>query len=342
MTTQTIKKFKTCKQGYYELAHYFAYAEEHEEGMTSCDRMSFKGNKVYSYSTQIAERAINKDNQKVLLVTENRHSNTTIKQISILTQSWAYNHIYMPSKRSFYSSWTQTEFNPIEAIKIYLDRLKEYDLLKKDDRQSFKASFNNINNFDIDDNLLNQVNEYKNIYDDLLVSEDKYKSLARKESAKKASEAKKEYKEKYKPIIESLTYTQKIRLIYDNSFYMDSINILEKLTSTEQNKIKEYIKKDIPEYIENNYNRLSYIWIENNTIKTSLRITIDNTIEFKKCIRLMHAYLKCNNQECLNKFTGLKINGMYEIQQANNEFVKVGCHTIPKQNIIELLKEFEG
>lgn len=109
MSTQRPMRFNNCD--YNGLAHEWAY--NHERDLrTGCDRMHTRGNTLYSYSTAIAYKIVDK---QVLLLAREGFSNTTRKQKSRL--------------RSAFTHW--------EIIYVNSDNIPEYDvslkrLLKKE------------------------------------------------------------------------------------------------------------------------------------------------------------------------------------------------------------------
>lgn len=75
---------KTVFKNYQELSEAFI-CQEQDIGRTPENRMSFKGNVMYSYSTPVA-KITRFRGRTVLLITKNKYSNTTSKQIGALVR----------------------------------------------------------------------------------------------------------------------------------------------------------------------------------------------------------------------------------------------------------------
>ena len=85
-------------------------------------------------------------------------------------------------------------------------------------------------------------------------------------------------------------------------------------------------KNDIKNYLYKNYN-YDYVWIKNDTFKTSKNVTVK--IEDCKTLIKLYQHNKIKH--------GMKLN-QYTVLEVTKEFVKIGCHKISIENINCLIK----
>ena len=288
----------------YDIAHNFFY-QEGENFDKYYKSMSYNNDKFYSYSTIIAKKMIDKNGNKCLFLSDNNFSNTTAKHISYLRQACPYyNVLYVPIK------YNQRDITIDDTIKVIIDNLdfyKNQKLSLKVNRESFIKYFLLL--LEINDNFKtikkSIIKKYQGLFDILNNNE----SL--KELKKKIVEKQKQELEKIKKKINS--YLKK----YDLSTLAKMVYDYDDKTLNNDKDIKQAIKK----YINPN-DDLSFVWIDGDNFKTSKSITISKNdckliIDLYKHNKLKH---------------GLKLN-QYTVLEVTKDFIKIGCHKIPVENI---------
>lgn len=119
---------------------------------------------------------------------------------------------------------------------------------------------------------------------------------------------------------------------------------IERAAEREKRKQKEIEKQKAIEdwknfktdYISMSYySSNAYLRLRNGIIETSKNIKIS----FEKVnplIKLYQQYIKTNNENILEHLIGRHLDS-YTINQVNKDFVKIGCHNIPKNEILNLV-----
>lgn len=319
MTNNTQRRFKSCAQGYQELVHAYAYASMNESGRTSCDRMSYEGGKVYSYSTVIAFKDYTQtedtEYKAILFITNDRHSNTTAKQKKLLLGATShFHHIYINSHR--YNGGINTSDITKSAedyVKSLREMITENKLTKKSDYEAFIFKYEQLH-------AINQL--YSREYTaDLLEFAPVYQQLIsgdvanfKKEAKQKQAAERARIKEELKDFISKNTYSECAAFAYNgDTFCKDDA------------KIKTMLKT-----LLSNNNKYSVIWFSGDSLKTSQGVTIEKT----EAVVLMKLWKRGKLQH------GATVaGGKYTVISSTAQGVRVGCHKISAENIEELLKE---
>lgn len=313
-----VERFSPCARGYYELAHSFAYANKDDAGTTSCGRMSYRYNQVYSYSTMIARKIMGsetKSGTNILLMCNDRHSNTTAKQKNILLDALSqYEIIYVD----------YVDLNGIQdSIDRYnqdLNRLLTSDYLKRKPRREefiFKYEQLELINEHLQTTTKHQV--YADIVENIRNNEIKIA----KEKAEKAEKAQKARQEKLKKelqdIISNYTFNDLCNKAYQYIRYGASHE--EKQLG---NKLRNYLQPD---------KKFSVVWFdfENDLMRTSQ----EKTISAKEGRILLKKWAKGRL-----KLHSL-VNNCYEVLAVEKNYVRIGCHLISTENLNALLPEIQ-
>ena len=159
--------------------------------------------------------------------------------------------------------------------------------------------------------LKDNVKTYQLITNDVKLKEyKKQKALIQKEELKKV-------KEKLQNLFNKHNYLDLVKFTYTDFYFNDDLLKAYKL----QREFKSKLNQDF-----NPKNDLSFIWVEGEHVKTSQHITVD----LKEVIALLKLYLKGKLK------LGMKIS-YYTILEIKPNYIKVGCHKIPMENINALI-----
>lgn len=325
-----------CKD-HNELAHEFAYSEPNWSNSNRSGNMSYSGNTCWSYETKIAKKY---PEHKILIISEYTYSNTTRKQIQEL--------------RSAFSHWTifrSDELDLDDMIKDKLTQLKKYTRYKnhvkrfdnftpfyKHDREKMLDLWRDINT------LMDMGIVKKTALTDL----DKKKlticsnfEIARIEKLRRVRKSCFSCRDNvinyyldqlkdtnYKTIHELVTAMGKIE--YDVCIVRGEI----------QTVIAKYlgIFDKLGYCTHNRYESVfgELVWIADNQIVTSKGIYLAAGMYADTIYRFAKLYLAGKYDVLLHKHIHV-----YEITQANEFGVKIGCHTIQRAFIEHFIKEYE-
>ena len=302
----------------YDIAHSFFYSGfcgELEKNYKNC---SYKNNNFYSYYTIIGTVQKNKNGENILLYSNNSMTPTTGKHISDLSRACPFDtkSIYFEYGMHVWS-WDMAIKNQIDRLEY---RLKSSNLNKKENRQ--KALFYYdvlkyfIENFKLSKENTKKIKDtLKKYHEHIDILQDTQKNYLKRISIKNEILQKKQnQKEKrfLNNVLKKYTYHDMIFNLFNKKFDDDNTKTL-----------KQYL----------HVNKYSYIWLDNDnkTIKTSQYINMD----IKNVMPLIKLYKK-------NKLRHGMACGQYTILSITDNYIKIGCHIIPIQNINSLIDKIEN
>lgn len=304
----------------YDMIHSFFYDSLDSYCSKSWITVSYSRECLFSYSTCIAEFKKDINDNLILIISDNTFSPTTGKHIGIVRSANPhYTVISLPQyygNRGFYAN---------DVLKSITDTLKysSQQLTKQAYRNEFLNAYYmldaylQIQEFSPNFDKIQELKElYKNSFD-ICCDAEKLKELktqTRKDNAEKLK-AKKEKEKQIKTFID--TYIEK------NGY----LTFIKTLLLNHQDIFNTGLK---PSEVYNVFNKkeYSYIWIDADKVKTSQRVIVD----LKEVKALLHRFIK--NKPIL----GHKVSH-YTILAVNQDYIKIGCHKIPMDNIKALINE---
>lgn len=296
-----------------DVCHNFFYSEKR---IFSRSRMnvSYTNDNFFSYSTCIGKRIKDSQDNYILIVASNKFSVTTAIHLNELRYACPYDKIIeLPQ------NWYSDDFYPSNVLKQIKECLETNHLSKKSYRYDFVKSYNvlfEIVNLPYFSNFKDEINSLIDIHkvnlDKVNQIEEKRKeqNIKRKENELiRLHERLKEFKD--------LPLLEKIKMAYGD-YYYDKVKC--------EWKIREAMRK----VLNPNYN-LSFAWLRPDEIVTSQYVKIPKI----EAIRMLKLW---KNKE-LKK--GMKLHDTYIVKQISDNFVQIGCHTLPIDNILALCEELK-
>lgn len=290
------------------IAHEFFYSGFNSH--RNFNNISYSENLFYSYYTVIGAVVKSKFGNNILLVSESSMSSTTGRHISHLINACPFSYLRVPME------YGNHYFSLEACIKRIVRNLDEYSNSKlslKANRESYIQSFNqlqyiNDNIQDVDSSLIEQ---YRPMFD-LLNNSDEVKHLKAK-LKEKAKQDRIKAKQELDRLLNTYNYLDLAQFAYD--IYHAKIVFNDYKTDRE---MSARVKK-----VLNPNNDLSFVWIENeNTVKTSKNIRMPMDI-----VRTGLKLWKHNKVK-----HGYKV-GCYTVLEVRKDYVQIGCHKIPTENI---------
>ena len=283
-----------------EAAHAFFYSEGGFYNRRTPE--AFCNDLFFSYSTCIAKKTRTKDGRRILLLSKNKFSSTTSKHIAALKYACYWDIIEIPQQID------RNNFDSDEVLNTLYSDLKysaDTNLALKRNREEFNynyetlQSLKNVEGFKVDSKILRK---YKSTYERINNPEE----LAKLKAKQRAAEKKKheQLKIKLNRLIKNNNMSELAKLAYSYESFEE--------------------KADLKKYLNPN-NNLSFIWFDGDFVKTSQGVRVERQ-EVETLIKLWQ----------LGKVKHGMIVGQYTILEITTEFVKIGCHKIPMQNIQEL------
>lgn len=301
-----------------DVAHRFFYdrgGQFERRSMT----VSYGYDKYWSYGTVIGKITEDINGNTVCIISETTFSNTTAKHLGELRRACPFNTYYLPQKygnSDFYAN------EIIETLKHYLDYFSKAKLSQKYNRESFTTAYEQLHSTL---QLAMFKEHFKDIKKTLKSYESLYNDINNPEKLKelKAIQAKREkqQREKLKKQLNKIFKTYDYLTIIENAYhyyYDNAKSIFDKET---RDSIKKYL---------NPKNDLSFVWFENDAVRTSQHITVDK----KEAITLLKLWLKGKVKH------GMTISH-YTVLEVMPEYVKIGCHKIPVENLKALAAAME-
>ena len=292
-----------------EVAHRFFYDLNGSFDRRSMT-VSYYNNCYFSYGTCIGEISETITGKTVLLVSDNNFSNTTSKHIRELINACPFE--YRPLPQRMY----QRDFNAFNILGYLKSNLEYYSksrLSRQENRQGFLRAYNQLIDCLELVKFSDYISEINKLMDDYKELKEQIKNNVAELKAKQKQrdiEKRNKLKAELAEILEKTSYLERIQYSYD-------YNLRDYITSENRQKLKQLI---------NPKNDLSFIWFNGEKVNTSQGITV-NKIDVIKLLKLWE-----HNKDIL----GLKIDN-YTILEKTSDYVKVGCHKIPVENLKALL-----
>lgn len=305
----------------YDVAHKFFYASYDEEVSKNYMNVSYRHLKFYSYSTCIAVQGINKNNQRVCLISSNTMTPTTGKHIGILRASANCTLIKIPfeyGNSHYYEDIHQIALYYAANLINYLKEFKYSEFTREYNRNLYEQYFNSLKDlyFNFDLSSIDNIEAYIKGFQVVVINFNnlsKVKGLKAKQRKLALEKARKE-KQELEHLLQGNTITQ---LAY---------------TCKHSTTLDYQTKSKIFNLITNN-NNLSLIYLSDDVTKVAT--TKNVVVNTKDVYRLAKMYL--NN----SLKVGLHIS-CYTVQEITENYVQVGCHKIPKNNIEQIVKDIEA
>lgn len=284
---------------------------------------------IYSYRTPIAiiERDVN-DNL-ILLLSSNNMSNTTAKHINFVRRACPFDVVYYP----FSYDNKISDLNSLKNDLLeHLEHYKNLDTVRY--CQNFIDFFNVLQNLNKHFDFDSYVDAYKETFikaSETLPEVKKKESLAkRKATIKENLEIKNKFEAMTAEELENISYlsTKEQKFIKNNpetilNKLQNKYNYLDLIKAIYTRSFSYNLSKLIKASL--NDDNFSYIWPDDNSIKTSRGIT-QNIEDVKPFFKLWKSgKLK----------HGMKID-CYTVLEVTENFVKIGCHKIPTTNLNEV------
>lgn len=296
-----------------DLAHNFFY-DPYNNGKSGHGSMKYTNGVFYSYSTAICRIFTHNDGEKVAVFSENSFSVTTAKHRGHIIQACPFSRYF--AFMDMRGDATEKEL--INTNSRYLEQYAKSKLSQKANRETFAAAFYVLENF------LNFV-EFKPLYKEIRKTLKKYQSikdaLDDKETLKalNVKRAEQEKRKKEQAFNKRQAFLNKFK----------KLSYIEKIKSayTSENGLEWDQKNELRNAL-NPYRDLSFIWPDGDKIKTSQSVTVD----LKDACLLLKAWKagKLKHGQTIDRYTVLNVCP---------DFVKVGCHKIPAENLSELCRE---
>lgn len=281
------------------ICHDFFYSGFNEYRRLSGYNIWYDQNVVYSYGTAIGCVVKDKRGNEVFLYSRDSMSNTTRRHINHLWNACPYSCIPV----SFaYGSKAAT----LEAIASYfrydLRNCADRKMTRVENRRAFIDLFDDAMRFSNEVFTLEGLDEFADLYntlkDDKKVAE--IKARERKANAEKIKQAKAEWK----------------KLLSEHSY----LELVE-MACRGWDEISRKLYKKL-----NPHDTFAFVWLDDDEYRTSKGIRIPKALGDIALKRWQDGKLKIG--DTLDRYTVLKIT---------DEYVKVGCHTIPTENLKALL-----
>lgn len=301
------------------LYHDFFHNPDARGEYSGCN-ISFRGDKFYSYSTVIGQKFY-KGKTSYLILSSESMSSTTARHISGLRNACPYgydNIIYAPFRRGEYYGYTLNS----------IGELFERDITMKLDNAK------NLNQKPYMDEAIRLISNY-----------DKFRTTFRVKCFKGEAKLTKIIEgieaERSKPVdpvkaekrreVRARQLAKKLETVKDWT-YLDKVKFCFNLQSGDgfDVKTRNELRKSIIESLSLNLgdrNRTSFIWIKGDNIITSQHVRIPVAI-VKRAINTWRRYGIGEVHQV----------GVYTLDEANEKYMKIGCHYIPMENILAVEK----
>lgn len=286
----------------------------------------FERDLFYSYSTVIGIKTMGKDNQPVLLVSYFSMTPTTGRHINALTAACPYDreHIIMVPFRYGGGAGCATNTGICELFERFFDVVKEESLTRAPNRNEVLSMFSCMERFHklvgkISADTMKKAKALKEIAEAgnnrKLLREKISGVLAKREAA--AIRKKKEDDRRFRKIIkdyESLPYLEKVRLACSCNSLLDL-------------DVRPALMRLLSEGLGGKQG-LSFAYIKGEVVKTSGGIEIESDT-------VKHLITRWKAKSLPE---GSHI-GPYTINEIREDYVRIGCHLIPVENIEALAVE---
>lgn len=284
---------------------------------------------IYSYSTPIAILEKDKNNNDILILSSNNMTHTTSRHINYVRRAAPCNIVYYPFFRNnYFSDFWDIKRDLIDSLEEYKSLSDSYEC---DQFIKYFQSLEDLNEyFDLDEHLIAYKPLYLKAKESLPVAK-KSESLEKRRATIKEN---KELKERFENMniedFENIHYLDKNeeKFLKNNSNlflnkFFEKYSYLDLIEKTYTGVFNYFLKGILKAYLKDD--EYSYLYIKDDLIKTSRGIT--------QKIADIKPFLIAWKKGLLNH--GEKI-GIYTVLSVTDEFVKIGCHKIPTENIRKL------
>jgi len=291
-----------------EVAHSFFYDVNGSFDRRSMT-VSYSHGKYFSYATCIGEITQNIEGRTVCIISDNNFSMTTAKHLNELRSACPYAVYYLPQYQG------SSQFYRDDVIKHLTDNLDWYSkskLTQKPNREGLSHTYNMLKRTlelekfkDKFKEIKKVLKEYEKIYNAVNNPEElkKYKEIqAKREKAKQAK-----LKRELNKVLNTLPYLEILQNTYGYFGFESEL----------KSKLKQYL---------NPKKELSFVWFDGEYCRTSQGITVQK----EDVIRLLKLWQH-------NKLKHGMTISHYTVLEVMKNYVKIGCHKIPIENIQALL-----
>lgn len=330
MTTQRPMRFNNCD--YNGLAHEWAY--NHERDLrTGCDRMHTRGNTLYSYSTAIAYKIVDK---QVLLLAREGFSVTTQKQKHNIRRAFGHWNIIevnsdnIPEYDMSLERLLEKEVEECKhRLKYMLDNTKKNKqgvFARYEDRHDFCGYVDTLRRLGdaFGKSLYNtHTKRHSKLEKYVLILEDYQESIVENREQARRERIRKEFEERAKRNEEAMNlFHQELGCAVKDVKFSKLIDAFA--TSCLPCHLSLHILREYFN-VDDSY---SFIWRMGNDVKTSQFITVPWR-DVELLLKLWKA-----DKPILGKKAG-----QYTVLSVNDDYVQVGCHRIPVANLNAIYEE---
>lgn len=283
-----------------DAAHAFFYTEADPVTFAKHLNMTFEGPLFYSYSTVIAARIVDKTGAPVCLISRNSMSRTTGRHLSYLRSACPCDYIHVPFE------WGDNFYKPgFNLLNLLADRFEnmlqsaaDARLTRAENRRALIDCYKDAKEFSERVFTLNFLRDFSDAY-------------------AAAAEIEESSKEKRTELIKAAAEKSKAArtaLIKAAHGYIGAV-------------MRAYVGGDAKaRRILNPSGELSFVWRDGDNYRTSKHITMprrvgDIALNLWREGKLKHGY---------------KV-GIYTVLSVTRDFVQVGCHKTPTENLRALL-----
>ena len=282
------------------ICHDFFYSDFNKYRCLRNYNIWYDQNVVYSYGTAIGCVVKDKRGNKVFLYSRDSMSNTTGRHISHLWRASPYPRIPVAFD---YGSKAATLEAIASNFRYDLRYCADLKMTRVENRRAFIDLFDDAMRFSNEVFTLEGLDEFADLYntlkDDKKVAE--IKARERKANSEKIKQAKAEWK----------------KLLSEHSY----LELVKMAFSDWGNEVSRKLRIKL-----NPQGFYSFVWLDDDVYCTSQGIRIPKALGDIALKRWQDGKLKIG--DTLDRYTVLKIT---------DEYVKVGCHIIPTENLKALL-----
>lgn len=308
-----------------DIAHAFFYqvGESYNKIRFNC---SYSDDTFFSYATAIGRKYKTDDGEDILLYSKDSMSRSTGKHINYLISASPFGkRLSVPLQ---YGSGYISLYDIVDDLISSMDFYSNQKLTQKANREAFSDAyitlsvmikrFSKHNEFTrrrtLED-IKSELDRFTSLYEDLN-DEVRFAEL-KKRQAKIDREKAQKLKEELKDLLNDFGYLELLYWAYGCG-----------------SRCNPDLRKRLREYF-NPKEELSFVWIDQTEPDRSRCITSQNVrMDTDKVIIALRLWLAGKLKR------GMKI-GYYTVIDIQPSFVKVGCHKIPCENLIELAKYLE-
>ena len=304
---------------YHDLAHRF-FNEPKKRGSYRNVSVSFEGDTIYSYYTAIGLKVMGTDGKPALLLSDSNVSPTTGKHIRAIHAACPFDGARIIKVPCQYGNRWLGVRRVAERFSEYLLTYNPADLAKANNRREAGDKVYNAERFNalihpLESGVLAAADQIK-----ARIAEIEAKRTARKpadyspEAIKRREEEKRRRLDNLLARVPKMSYMDKILAVFVN----------KSLPADLRAALKQEITPAAAEY-EREY---SFVWVSGGYVKTSQRVSMKrDTVR-----HLINRWRTGNLPEGSHA-------GPYTINSIRPDYIRIGCHKIPMENIEALEAE---